>query len=140
MLPLILPESVNNAQERFSYKRETRSSEKPQHGGTNPCTLTKLHRRGNLGGGVWSSCNRVKGRSHTVEKRIRMHPQTSCNQPAIAQTHHTSSTATNSTPYTCPIMTSALDLWSPPGAQQSRGIRRVTDSMLISSRMWVPDY
>ena len=46
--------------------------------------------------------------------------QTPCNQPAIAvlthartqQTHPTTSTATKSAPYTCPIMTSALALQS----------------------------
>ena len=70
------------------------------------------------------SYKRVKGRSHTVDKRISLHPHKphSTSQPSqfshtvarteSAPTHHMTSTATNSAPYTCPIMASALALQS----------------------------
>ena len=75
-----------------------------------------------------SSYKRVKGRSHTVGKRISMHRhnvnylhlhlhlQTPCNQLAIAvlthtdsaQTHHTTSIATNSPHVNTDVFVSAL--------------------------------
>ena len=55
---------------------------------------------------------------HCGETNQHAPTQTSCNQPAIAvlthqQTNSRTSTVTKRTPYTCPIMTSALALQSP---------------------------
>ena len=64
-----------------------------------------------------SSYKRVKGRNHTVEKQLSMHPHKphATSQPSrLSHTHSlsTTSTATDRAPYTCPIVTSALALQS----------------------------